>query len=291
MVAAALVLLLTVAAPVSAQEPPEPREYGESGVDSGVVRIRAGADWLPAGSEGSSGAGTGCTDYEVTVATDDDFVQSMGGGPTVSSVDGLGGPLLNSQDDRGSVEASVRRFSPTGRWYLVVCDGAAATVPEGGPAVTVAALAIEAANLIDPPEPELAIVPAELHYTQLESWLAVEPAYMVDRSETASAGRVFVTATADPYQADFEMGNGDLVECLDGGVVWQPGAEPGPDACIYTYTDSSAGQPGDAFDVVGTVLFEVTAVSNAPVGPVTLPDIDRSSLVSVQVGEIQAVND
>ena len=301
--AVGLVALLGAAAvvPVEAQRPdvPPPREYGESGVSSGVVRIRAGSEWLPVGSAGGearSRNGSPCTTSDISVLIADDFAQPAKWGWSSFGADGTVPFAAEPGDLPADLAASSRLFSPTGVWYAVMCDGDIRRVPEGGPAVTALDLAIEAHNLVDPAEPDLSIVPAELHFTQLESWLAVEPAYWVgdpsERTRRASAGRVWVDATAEAAEAIWDPGDGTgPLICEGPGTVWQPGLDDGANTCPHTYRRSSAGAPGAAFSLSATVVFAVTATTNAPVALPPLPDIERTTTLEVQVGEIQAVND
>jgi hypothetical protein len=122
--------------------------------------------------------------------------------------------------------------------------------------------------------------------------LAIAPAYWIDRSASASAGRVVVTATAAPYEAIWEMGDGETVLCDGPGVVWQPGLDDGATDCAHTYRRSSAGASGsDSFELRSTVHFQVTAATNAPGNYGPFPDLERVTVQAVQVGEIQAVND
>lgn len=272
---------------------PQPREYGESGTDAGVVRVRAGSEWLPVGSANASGGGgSSCTTSSVTVVVEDDFDQPVNGEWRQFGSDGAVPFAAEPVDLQSSLPTVMRNFSPTGRWYAVMCDGAIRLVPEGGPAVTVAALVQEAVNQLDPPDPELSIVPADLHFTQLPSWLAIETAYWeADRRAPASAGRVEVVARVEPYQVIWNPGDGtgDLAPCGQ-GTVWQPGLDESANECPYTYRRSSAGVAGNTFDLTATVWFEVSVETNAPGTYGPFADLERTTTLEVQVGEIQAVN-
>ncbi len=272
---------------------PSPRDYGESGVSSGSVTVRAETGWLPVGSEGEGNGGSSCTTSNVRIVVEDDFTQPVNRdwvrivGSGVGNVPFAGGPTdLNS-----SLPTFMRHFSPTGRWYEVTCDGVITVVPEGGPAINIAGLMQQALDEVDPPEPELAMTPAELHYAQLQSWLAIDPGYWVPRSAIASAGRVTVTATVTPFQADWDMGDGSVVSCDNPGTIWQTGLDDAASDCSYTYKTSSAGAAGNAYEVNTTVSFEVAVETNAPGSYGPFPNLERTTAQSVQVGEIQAVND
>jgi hypothetical protein len=285
-------LLAATAVPVAGQQPdvPPPREYGESGVNSGAVQVRARSNWLPAGAEGSSSTSS-CTSRSVRIVVDDDFRQPVNGEWRSFGPDGSIPFTASSNDLPASLPTYLRQFSPTGRWYAVTCDGDISIVAEGGPPVTVAALMQQALDQADPPEPELAITPQALHYTQLPSWLAVEPTYWVDRVATASAGRVVVTATVSPVETLWNMGDGTEVLCQNSpGTVWQAGLDAADADCTHTYRTSSAGAPGDAFDITATVDFSVAVTTNAPGSYGPFPNLERSTIETVQVGEIQAVN-
>lgn len=285
-------LTALIGGPVAAQTPdvPPPRDYGDSGVQTGVVRVRAGTDWLPAGSAGSGGSSS-CTTSSARIIVEDDFIQPVNREWRVFGSDGSIPFTASPNDLPSSLPAYMRHYSPTGRWYAVSCDGVITVVAEGGPPVTVAGLTQQALDQLDPAEPELAVTPEALHFTQLQSWLAVEPTYWsADRRATAAAGRVSVTAIANPTGTSWAMGDGETVNCEGPGTVWAPGLDEADSDCSHTYRQTSVGQPGDAFEIAATVQFEVTVQSTAPgsYGPFQL---ERTTTESVQVGEIQAVND
>lgn len=289
LVVATMVGLL--AGPIAAQKPdvPPPREYGESGVNSGAVQVKARSDWLPAGYTGSGG-GSSCGTSSARIVVEDDFVQPVNREWRHISADGSI-PFTGSPTDLPSdLPTHMRHYSPTGRWYEVMCDGDITIVPEGGPPVTIAGLTQQALDQVDPPDPELAIAPEGLHFTQLQSWLAVEPAYwFAVREATASAGRVRVTAAARAQEALWDMGDGSVVPC-DQGTVWQPGLDPDAATCSHVYRRTSVGRNDNSFEINTTVRFVVTIDTNAPgsYGPF---ELERTTTETVQVGEIQAVND
>lgn len=289
---AVAVLTSPAVAQTAGGDVPAPREYGESGAVRGTVTVSARAEWLPVGSDGGSG-GSSCTTSSVTIAVEDDFVQPVNDQWRFFGSDGSIPFVAGPTDLAASLPTVLRQFSPTGRWYGVSCDGTITIVPEGGPAVTVESLVQEALDQVDPTEPTLAMTPQELHFAQLQSWLAIDPAYWeLDRTAVASAGRVVVTALVDPLDTMWEMGDGETVVCADGpGTVWQPGLDDEAADCAYTYRRSSAGAPGDAFDVTATVRFGVEVTTNAPGTYGPFEDIERTTIEPVQVGEIQAVND
>ncbi len=111
-------------------------------------------------------------------------------------------------------------------------------------------------------------------------------------SASASAGAVTSTVTATPMRVIWDMGQGDSVVCDGPGVPYRPDLsdEDQPSDCHFTYRASSAGQPGQAFEVTATVEWETTwTVTGAPGGG-NLGTVSRSSSTSVQVAEIQTIN-
>ena len=292
-VAIGLLTSILAAAPSSAQQPdvPPPREYGESGTTTGPVTVRARSEWLPVGSEGS-GSSSSCATWSVQIVVDDDFLQPVNRQWREFGADGSI-PFASSPEDLPSnLPTNMRQFSPTGRWYGVSCDGDITIVAEGGPAVTVAGLMQEALDQVDPPEPELAVTPAEVHFAQLQSWLAVAPDYWdADRRATATAGRVTVTAVVTPADSIWIMGDGETVTCEGPGTVWEPGLDESASECAHTYRRSSAGEAGDSFQMEATVVFDVDVETNAPGTYGPFEPIERTVVEAVQVGEIQAVND
>ncbi len=107
------------------------------------------------------------------------------------------------------------------------------------------------------------------------------------QSATAAAGGLSATVTARPQRVTWTMGDGGSVSCTTAG---RPATEGGTSGCSYTYQRSSAGKPGDAFKVIVSVTFAAswtaTDGTSGALGPLTSP----AGSVTVQVGEVQAVN-
>ncbi len=288
-IGAGLVLVLVSVAPASAQDDlPAPIEYGESGVESGAVEVGAGVEWLPVG--GGDGGGTSCETWSIDLIVEDDYVQPVNRDWRLFSSDGTI-PFTGSPDDLASnLAAYMRHFSPTGRWFNVTCDGVITVAAEGGPPVNVAALVEEAVDRVAPGDPEVEVAPAGLQVTQLPSWLAIDPTYWnAERRASASAGRVVVNAEVSPVEAIWDMGDGTVVTC-DAGTVWSPDQDPTAAPCGHVYERTSLAVPGQAFEVSTTVEFRVdvtTSIPGASFGPFQL---ERQTVQSVEVGEIQAVN-
>lgn len=280
-------------AQVAAQDdgPPIPIEYGESGLGPGSVQVEAGIEWLPVG--GSDGSGTSCETWSIIVAVDDDFEQPVNRDWRLFGPDGSL-PFIGSPDDlAANLPAYMRHFSPTGRWFGVSCDGVVSIAAEGGPPVNVAGLVDQAVDTVAPGDPQVVMAPAEMHVTQMPSWLAIDPAYWnEERRATAAAGggRVVVEANVVAVESLWDMGDGTVVEC-EAGTVWAPGLDPAAPSCGHIYKRTSLGTGADVFDVTTTVRFRVDVTTNIPNSSFGPFQMERQSVQSIEVGEIQAVND
>lgn len=277
---------------VSAQEDDDERGdvfSGNSEIDdTNSLVLGAAIEWLPVGSEGGSDSSCGVS--SVTVAVSDDFSQPVTG----SSGETIEGQFseAGSSPSVWPLLGQVRLFSPTGRWFQAVCDGTFQVVPEGGPSISVDGLLLEALRRLDPPGPVLITAPPEAFYTQIQTWLSIDPVYWdQDRTATASAGRVSVTGTLTPSRSVWDMGDGNVVECSSGGIVWEKGMEvQEPTECGYFYRTSSSGERGSTYHVTSEVVFEVGLTTNAPGTYGPYADVVRTTEFDVEVREIQALS-
>lgn len=129
------------------------------------------------------------------------------------------------------------------------------------------------------PEPDRLVVQWPVQLWLTGGW---EP-----QSATASAGGLSATVTARPERVTWTMGDGGSVTCSTAG---SPASRGGGSDCSYTYKVSSAGRAGDAYRVSVAVTFaatwRATDGTGGDLGPLTSP----AGSVTVQVGEVQAVN-
>jgi hypothetical protein len=197
-----------------------------------------------------------------------------------------------------SYAGATRYFSSTGRWMREWCywsDDPGRTVsqriyPEGEAVDPVELMRIATARL-DPPSPSISTAPphSSAFLVQTPTWLWLNSSYWHPYSETASTGRVSATAVATPVHTTWDMGNGETVLCDGPGVPWGPDV-PVDDGCTHTYRHSSAGAPADSFDLTAAVTFDVSWSSvNAGGMGGSLQSLTRSSVVPIQVGEVQAL--
>jgi hypothetical protein len=194
--------------------------------------------------------------------------------------------------------------APAGHsWDAITCPG---TQPFGGvtlvnnatgaPAVTPQQLAqIAIGELIIPLlQPQTAPPRGQDGLVGLPEWFWVPRAEWGPISRTVTAGPVWARATAVPVRIVFNPGGGRAgTSCRGPGTAYQPslplsGQHTG---CSYTYDRPSAGQPGHAYAVTVTVLWNVFWVGSGNTGgpvangrpvstPLTLPVAAGEALVT-----------
>ena len=265
-----------------------------------LLPMLAGVSAPGARADDASGAGGTATGYvdadgnptaEASVSVTS-VPPPSGGAPTNCTWE-----LLNGDDTTVAMyDANGNRiYSPTGRWYQKICDGASVevngsfAVPESAP-VDPADLAQQARQSVAIPVPPLATSPPADRklYTRVPTWLWVDADWWRGYSATADAGGVSSTVLARPVRAVWTMGDGGQAVCEGPGTEWRPGMAEEQSTCSYVYKNSSAGQRGDTFEMTVEVEFEVSWTSSIGPGG-SLARITRSASQAVQVGEIQAV--
>jgi hypothetical protein len=167
----------------------------------------------------------------------------------------------------------------------------AADVPDVLPAAgTLAQLAVRYLEL---PGPVIRSSPApgDLQLVHLPVWLWVNPAVWAPVSKTASVPGERVTATATPVSVSWRMGDGTTVTCHGPGVPYTTADNPASASpvCGYTYTSSSAGQPGGAYHVTATITWQIRWVADGGAAG-TLPPLFSAAAAAFRVAESQAVN-
>ncbi len=194
--------------------------------------------------------------------------------------------------------------APAGHsWDAITCPG---TQPFGGvtlvnnatgaPAVTPQQLAqIAIGELIIPVlQPQTAPPRGRDGLVGLPEWFWIPPAEWGPISRTVTAGPVWARATAVPVRIVFNPGGGRAgTSCHGPGTAYQPSLPLSAQhtGCSYTYDQPSAGQPGHAYAVTVTVLWNVFWVGSgntgAPVAngrpvstPLTLPVAAGEALVT-----------
>jgi hypothetical protein len=178
--------------------------------------------------------------------------------------------------------------------------GETSTVPAGGAVTTrgtsiridAAALAEQALASLDLPGPTVHMSPEGRQIVALPSWLWIAPSQWEPRRVAATAGPVTSTVTVTPVAVTWDMGDGTRFTCArDDMRVYAPQFADNPEAtnCKHTYTDSSAGQPGDVFDVTAELTWRATWEAPAVDEGGVLPDQTTTASSAVPVAELQAL--
>jgi hypothetical protein len=175
-------------------------------------------------------------------------------------------------------------------WDAITCPGpqpfsgiTLVSNATGAPAVTPQQLAqIAIGELILPVlQPRTAPPRGRDGLVGLPEWFWIPRADWGPVSRTVTAGPVWARATAVPVRIVFGPGGGQAgVSCRGPGTAFQPSKPLNAQhtACSYTYRQPSAGQPGNAYAVTVSVLWNVFWVGSGNTGgpvangrPVTTP--------------------
>jgi len=120
---------------------------------------------------------------------------------------------------------------------------------------------------------------------RVPTWLWVDRALWAPRSATAAVPGLSATVTATPTDSWWSVGDGSVVACRGPGTPFVPGTGDAfgasPD-CGHTYTRART------VTLTATVSWHVGWVAGRTGG--TLPDLQTSSTVRLQVIEAQTVN-
>ena len=190
-----------------------------------------------------------------------------------------------------------------GQWVFPVnCGGPSITNPaapfwvtkaQAAAQVNPAVLAQQALSKLPLAAPSIEMAPPATseQLVNVSTWLWIDPAAWQGLSATAAAGPVSATATATPVEIVWNMGDGNQVTCAGPGTPYDPSNPNATTNCSYTWTQSSADQPGNAYQVTATVYWQVTWTAAGAPGGGNLGQVPGPvARVSVRVAESQAVN-
>jgi hypothetical protein len=126
----------------------------------------------------------------------------------------------------------------------------------------------------------------------LPEWFWVPPAQWHPRSVTVSAGPVWATATATPSGLSFQPGAGlTAVSCAGPGAAYSR-ARPASrqhTRCSYVYDQSSAAQPGHAFQAAVVVTWRVAWTGSGGTGGVLNAGLDVPYPFALRVAQGEAL--
>jgi hypothetical protein len=162
----------------------------------------------------------------------------------------------------------------------------------GGGGISPAQLALQAVKKLPlgPPDIDMDPKPGGKGLVGLPVWMAVRRTGgdWGPQKATATAGPVTVTATASVTQVVWQMGDGGSVTCSGPGTPYaaSDGGSSSPD-CGYSYTQTSADQPGGRYAVTATATWAIHWAGGGEQGDLTRT---RTSQVRIAIGQLQVVN-
>jgi len=252
---------------------------------------------LPAGpaQPGANGGASGCTGFQHGAGW---FVQCQDAGATGSgSGNGVGAQACTWHSNVNDFFPNATNFlppAPKGFIYLVKVCGVqffpVQLVATGGGA-TPAELAQQALQELRPPLPVPHTAPprGQRGAVGLPEWFWVPRTQWAPVQARATAGAVWAVVTATPQRLTVSPGGGQPAKACPGpGTAYSPSA-PLSAACTYTYTASSAQQPGAAYQVTVTITWAATWQGSGGTGG-TLPALSTSATFPLQIAEGQALN-
>ena len=192
-----------------------------------------------------------------------------------------------------------------GKWVIPTCAGPGAIDPMPpiwvvNPKTQVPAtpanpvvLVHEALSKLALPVPSIEMAPPadRDQLVNVATWLWIDPSDWRGLSAAATAGPVTATAVATPAEVVWSMGDGQSVTCPGPGTPYDPADPAATTTCSYTWTKSSAAQPGGAYQVTATVYYEATwAALGAPGGGSLGLVPGPSAHMAVRVAQSEAIN-
>ena len=156
--------------------------------------------------------------------------------------------------------------------------------PDGPPVPQIDPRTLAESVTITPDAPGIRTSPvAGQHLVNLDAWFWTEEWETV--SESATAGFVTVTVTAEPSELIIDPGDGSAsFTCAGPAEAYDDGAPASSQSSDCTYTYRRAGR----FTATATVVYDVSFTSNIGVSG-DLPAIDTDASVPLAVRESQAV--
>jgi hypothetical protein len=186
-------------------------------------------------------------------------------------------------------------------WEAITCPGGQpfggvtlVNNATGAPAVTPQELSIIAIGELIIPElrPRTAPPLGRDGLVGLPEWFWIPRAVWGPVTRTVTAGPVWARAVAMPEKIIFSPGGGQTgVTCVGPGTAYRPAlpASGQRTSCSYTYTQPSAGQPGNAFAASVTVLWNVFWVGSGGTGGTVANGRPVSTPITLRVAAGEAL--
>jgi hypothetical protein len=249
----------------------------------------------------SAGPGSGCYEQKVPPNSWIVVCSNSSGGP------GSGGGGGGNQHyactlqllDKNQVRFQGLPPPPKGqKWAAITCPG---PNPFGGvtlvggngvPAVTPQELLQIAEGELRVPWLVPGTAPPMSHkgLVGLPEWFWVPAGQWRPVSVTVSAGPVWATVTATPSRLSFDPGGGlSGVTCPGPGTPYSAAAARHPNPCTFTYTQSSARQPGAAYQAAVSVVWRVSWTGSGGVGGTLNAGLPMPYQFALRIAEGQAL--
>jgi hypothetical protein len=237
---------------------------------------------------------SGCTGFQHGAGW---FVQCQDAGTTGSGSGSGGAQTCTWHSNVNDFFPNATNFlppAPKGFIYLVKVCGIQFFPVElvaNGTAQTPAELAQQALQELQPPLPVPHTAPPRGQHglVGLPEWFWVPRAQWAPVQARAAAGAVWAVVTATPQRLTISPGGGLHAKACPGpGTAYNPSV-PLSAACTYTYTASSASQPGAAYQVTVTITWTAIWHGNGGTGG-TLPALSTSATFPLRIAEGQALN-
>lgn len=158
--------------------------------------------------------------------------------------------------DPGTVLSTGSRCSPSADGAAAAAGQVSVPAPPPDPAV----LAEEAIDTLRLPFPQANYSPDPPveGLVNLQYWLWVDEEQWRSLSESVTARQTTVTATVEPVEVVWDMGEG-VEPCAGPGEVWREGLGQGAESeCGYTYAHTSRYEPGGIYDTSAVIRYEAS---------------------------------
>jgi hypothetical protein len=223
------------------------------------------------GVPGSGGGGSGTSKYACTLTP-----------LSAAQVHFLGLPAAPKGDKWEAITCPGR--SPFGGVTLVSANGAPAVTPQELLQIAMGELKVPAL------QPEMAPPLGSDGLVGLPEWIWIPGPQWQQVTVTVRAGPVWAEAIATPQQLTFFPGGGlPGTSCAGPGSAYTGRAGAAGTDCTYTYGQSSALQPDNAYQASVTVTWRVTWIGSGGSGGVVDAGLQVGFPVAVRVAEAQAL--
>ncbi len=264
-----------------------------------AVAGAAGTRPALAAAAAAAGGGNGC--YTIDNTWICVYSGGSGGGP------GSGGSSTYTCTYAPASEVILQRIGagppdPGYQWDIMTCPG-----PHSGPGALVEVSTKTGVPKITPVQllkiaigeltvPTLAPATAPPRgkdgLVGLPEWFWVPSAQWQKTSVTVRAGPVWATATATPMTLSYAPGGGlGSVSCAGPGTPFSGGAPARGQrtACSYTYTQPSAGQPGNAYQAALIVTWTISWTGSGGAGGVVTTGYTTGTAFGVRIAQAEAL--